>query len=212
MASSFESGTVAQLFATPIWSFRPVGAVALAARLAARLHALRAADPRWAPAMGRVWQSQDDLREDAEMQPLVALIHEASLAALKILEMDCRLSLTGLWGNVGSRTHFLHEHTHPNNFLSGVFYVAVPEDSGVTWFKDPRPQTRILRPRVIRENPLNSPEFQYRGAVGTLLMFPAWLEHGVTPNTTDEDRITLAFNLMVTGPLGDPALLAYSDV
>ena len=30
---------------------------------------------------------------------------------------------------------------------------------------------------------------------GSLLMFPGWLEHGVTQNLSNEDRIVISFNL-----------------
>jgi uncharacterized protein (TIGR02466 family) len=212
MASSFETGSVSQLFATPIWTFKPRNAAALATQLEAKLRSLRDADPRWKKDSRGLWQSRDDLHEHPDLQGLVALIHEASAAVLKLLEMQCQLRITGLWGNIGRHTDFLHEHTHPNNFLSGVVYVKVPPNSGATSFKDPRPQTRVLRPRVLRDNPFNSSEFQYVGAPGTVVMFHSWLEHSVTPNETDEDRITVAFNLMVTGPLGSRELLAYSEI
>ncbi len=31
---------------------------------------------------------------------------------------------------------------------------------------------------------------------GMLVMFPAWLQHSVPPNLSDEDRVSVAFNLM----------------
>lgn len=212
MASSFEAGSVAQLFATPIWTFKPRNAAALAAQLETKLRALRDADPRWQKNASGLWQSRDTLHEDPELAGLVSLILEASAAVLKLLEMQCQLRITSLWGNIGRHTDFLHEHTHPNNYLSGIVYVTVPKDSGATSFKDPRPQARVLRPKVLRDNPLNSSEFRYVGAPGTIVMFHSWLEHSVTPNETDRDRITLAFNLMVTGPLGSRELLAYSEI
>ena len=213
MASPFETGSMAQLFATPIWTFKPANAAALVERVQKRLYELREEDPRWrADTAAAIWQSRPDLYDDPELAGLVSLIHEAARAALKLLEMDCELVITGLWGNIGRHGDSLHDHTHPNNFLSGVLYVAVPQGGAATSFKDPRPQTRILRPRVLRDNPFNSTEFQYRGTPGTMLLWPAWLEHGVGPNASNADRITVAFNLMIRGPLGSKELLAYSEV
>ena len=31
---------------------------------------------------------------------------------------------------------------------------------------------------------------------GTLLMFPAWLPHSVDPNASDDERISVSFNVM----------------
>ena len=41
-------------------------------------------------------------------------------------------------------------HQHPNNFLSGVYYVRTPEDADTINFHDPRSQTSILRPPVVK--------------------------------------------------------------
>jgi uncharacterized protein (TIGR02466 family) len=210
MSSSFQSGTVNQLFATPVWAFRPMDAEALAQRLASYVLARRTAEPAAAQASDH-WQSRDDLHGAAELAPLVALIDEASHAVRSLLQIACELSLTGMWANVSRGAAALHEHTHPNNYLSGVFYARMPEGAGAIAFKDPRPQTRILRPRTLAENPLNALELEYPATTGTLLVFPAWLEHGVRPGRASEPRITIAWNQMVRGPLGSRELLAYSE-
>jgi uncharacterized protein (TIGR02466 family) len=211
MASSFESGTVNQLFATPVWAFRPLGAAALAEQLAAQVLALRVADPQPAAA-GDHWQSRDDLHQADALAPLVALIDEASRAVRALLQVACELSITGMWANVTRGSGALHEHTHPNNYLSGVFYLRMPAGAGAIAFKDPRPQTRILRPRTLADNPWNALELEYPAAAGTLLMFPAWLEHSVRPSRTGEERISVAWNQMIRGPLGSRELLAYSEL
>jgi uncharacterized protein (TIGR02466 family) len=210
-SGSFQSGAVNQLFATPVWVFRPNAAETLAAGLASYVLSLRGADAKSA-GQRRYWQSRDDLHHAAELAPLVALIDEASRAVRSLLQVACELSLTGLWANVSTGTGALHEHTHPNNYLSGVFYARMPEGAGPIAFKDPRPQTKILRPRTIAENPLNALELEYPATAGTLLIFPAWLEHSVRPSRTNDERITLAWNHMIRGPLGSRELLAYSEL
>jgi uncharacterized protein (TIGR02466 family) len=209
--SAFESGSVKQLFATPIWTFRPNGADALAQQVAAHVRALRAEDPQ-AAGSSDYWQSRADLQHDAALRPLLLLIEEASRAVRSLLQVQCELAVTGLWANVSHGAGALHEHTHPNNYLSGVFYASMPEGAGAIAFKDPRAQTRILRPRALADNPLNSIEFEHAAATGTLLMFPAWLEHSVRPSRPGAERISLAWNQMIRGPLGSQELLAYSEL
>lgn len=211
MPSSFASGTVAQLFPTPVWSFQPAQAAALCARLAPFLQTLRAADTRPAQSPA-IWQSRDDLHERSELAQLVACAHEAADAAKSLLQVSCSLKLTGMWGNISRGSAALHDHTHPNNYLSGVFYVRMPQGAGAITFKDPRSQTRVLRPQVLADNPLNSLELEYAASEGTLLLFPAWLEHGVRPSRSDEERITIAWNLMLSGPIGSHSQLAYSEL
>ena len=212
MPSAFESGSLASIFATPVWIFKPARGMAVAERLAAHLKELHNSDPRGRPrGSAGVWQSRDDLHRTEDLAELVSLINEASRAALSLLQVECTLKITGLWGNISRGETVLHEHTHPNNYLSGVFYVRMPEGAGAIAFKDPRPQTRVLRPRSLRDNPLNSLEFECAATTGTLLLFPAWLEHGIRPSRTEDERISIAWNLMITGPLGSHEELAYSE-
>jgi uncharacterized protein (TIGR02466 family) len=210
MPSSFESGNLTQLFATPVWTFKPVDAATLASTLADHLRDLRSRDAGKRDAA--FWQSRDNLHLSPGLARLVALIDEASKAVRSLLQVECALQVTGLWGNISRDNGDLHEHTHPNNYLSGVFYASMPAGAGAISFKDPRAQTRVLRPRVVADNPLNSLEFEYAAATGTMLIFPAWLEHSVRPSTGGAERITLAWNQMVRGPLGSHELLAYSEV
>jgi uncharacterized protein (TIGR02466 family) len=211
MSSLIASGNTAQLFATPIWSFRPVEAEALARRVAERVREVRRREPG-AGASSYTWQSSPELHLEPAFGDLAAVIAEAARAIAAVLAWDCELALTSLWGNVSGAGEPLHAHTHPNNLLSGVFYACAPEGAGATSFSDPRPQARVLRPKVLRDTPLNSTEFRYRPTEGTLLLFPAWLEHAVTTSSSAGERITVAFNLMVKGPLGEKRLLAYSEV
>lgn len=59
---------------------------------------------------------------------------------------------------------------------------------------------------------MNSLELEYTATMGTMLIFPAWLEHGVRASRTDAERITIVWNQMVRGALGSRELLAYSEL
>ncbi|MBM4363377.1 MAG: 2OG-Fe(II) oxygenase family protein [Deltaproteobacteria bacterium] len=213
MTSPFESGGLAQLFATPVFTFALRSPADLLARVEARLREVRAGDRR-PGALSRpgLWQSPGDLHRDPAFAEVHAAVQAGAEACLKLLALDCTLAVSELWGNISSARDALHEHTHPNNYLSGILYVRMPEGAGATIFQDPRPQARVLRPTVVRDNPLNSTEFALNGRAGTLVLFPAWLTHEVRPSETDAERITVAFNLMVRGRLGSPGLLASSEV
>ena len=65
---------------------------------------------------------------------------------------------------------------------------------------------------TLRDKPLNSLEFECAATTGMLLLFPAWLEHGVRPSRTQDERSSIAWNLIITGPLGSHDELAYSEV
>jgi hypothetical protein len=87
-------------------------------------------------------------------------------------------------------------HTHPNNYLGGVYYVDVPADAATITFQDPRPQSYVVSPRVKQSTPENSGRAIIPVKEGMLILFPAWLSHSVSANPTPQERISVSFNLM----------------
>ena len=99
------------------------------------------------------------------------------------------------WVNINNRGDYNGRHTHSNgiNFLSGVYYVTVPKNSGNIIFFDPKSMIFSSAP---------DGEYYHRSSSevcepkdNMLLLFPSWLEHEVGKNNTDEDRISISFNL-----------------
>ena len=54
--------------------------------------------------------------------------------------------VTGMWAVVNGPGSSNRLHNHPFNYLSGVFYLKVPSNSGALVFHDPRPQSEGLSP------------------------------------------------------------------
>lgn len=42
----------------------------------------------------------------------------------------------------------------------------------------------------------------YEPVPGRLILFPAWLQHGVEPNLSDADRVVVSFNVGLTWASG----------
>src|SRR5713101_227634 len=93
-----------------------------------------------------------------------------------------------------ARTH--PAHSHPNNFLSGAYYVKTQPGAETVNFHDPRPQTGIIRPPVTELTADNTDQVVVNVRDGTLLLFPAWLVHSVDANRSAEQRISVSFNMM----------------
>jgi uncharacterized protein (TIGR02466 family) len=87
-------------------------------------------------------------------------------------------------------------HSHPNNFLSGVYYVETPPEADTINFHDPRIQTSIIRPPVTELTAANTDQVVVKVAPGSLLVFPAYLQHSVGPNASGQERISVSFNVM----------------
>jgi uncharacterized protein (TIGR02466 family) len=87
-------------------------------------------------------------------------------------------------------------HSHPNNFLSGIYYLRTGPGADTVNFHDPRNQTGIIRPPVVKLTAENTDQVVVRVKNGTLLFFPSYLQHSVDAVTGREDRISVSFNVM----------------
>ena len=87
-----------------------------------------------------------------------------------------------------------HNHDpHSGTFMSGVFYVKCPEGCGKIRFYDPRPNINTaFDMRYYNDANTN---YWFAPVANTLIMFPAWLEHAVDPNQSQEERISISFNI-----------------
>ena len=87
-------------------------------------------------------------------------------------------------------------HSHPNNFLSGVYYLRTAAGADTINFHDPRTQTGIIRPPVTELTSANTDQVGVQVKRGMLLLFPAYLLHSVDANTGGEERVSISFNVM----------------
>jgi uncharacterized protein (TIGR02466 family) len=86
-------------------------------------------------------------------------------------------------------------HIHPGAVISGVYYVKVPsvvakpDRDHAGWIEfgrpDPRHDCRV-EPEVRRLQPRE----------GRMVLFPSYLYHRTIPFATDEQRISIAFDVM----------------
>ena len=83
-----------------------------------------------------------------------------------------------------------------SQFLSGVHYVRAPQAGGKIVFHDPRPQPFLISPQTRERNQYNSRNADLPVCDGLLLLFPAWLDHSVTGNAGESERVSISFNIM----------------
>ena len=94
--------------------------------------------------------------------------------------------------NVNRPLSYNHPHTHNGSHISGVYVVKKPLDSGNFFMYDPRVQLNgIVEPKTTMGKRLKI----YNMQEGDILFFPSWLSHSVDLNNSNEDRITISFNL-----------------
>ena len=105
---------------------------------------------------------------------------------------ECELpwKCTASWISLFKKGDYAHPHNHGPVDVCGVYYYKSNEVDGSIYFKP--------------ANPALAGTLWYNGGSqwssppkeGELFLFPGWLDHGVTPNETDEDRISISFNIM----------------
>jgi len=112
-----------------------------------------------------------------------------------------RFELDNMWININGKGHYNTSHNHPNCLMSGVFWVKAPENCGKLIFQNPHSFAEgwlIESADVDVKKRLNYHHtFEFTPQEGTLVMFPSHLMHSVESNESDEDRISIAFNLQL---------------
>jgi uncharacterized protein (TIGR02466 family) len=109
------------------------------------------------------------------------------------------------WANVNRFGDYHNLHNHPHSWLSGTYYVQVPDkpkklpgrsdlNPGSISFYDPRPQANML---AIRNDPQVDPEYRILPKPGDILLWPAFLHHLVHPNLSEDARISISFNVVL---------------
>lgn len=206
--TGIAASEVLSMFPTLVWKLQleRTQHEAMDVTLAAALERLRRDRPALAPGEG--WQSRQDLHELAAFGGLVSCIRRAGAGVLRFLHIGPHaFEVTGCWANVLASGASHRLHSHPNNFLSGVYYLRTSAGADTINFHDPRSQTAIIRPPVTALTVHNTDQVVVRVSNGMLLLFPAYLQHSVDANTSGHERISISFNLMLsdfTGQLSKP--------
>jgi uncharacterized protein (TIGR02466 family) len=139
------------------------------------------------------WQSDITLWQNEIFKPL---LEKSSFIAQSIIS-DISTSkpefvIRSMWGNINPKGGYNFTHVHPTGWLSAVYYVALPEGCPGITFEDPRPAKMMDFQNSCLVDDLY---FNHEPQVGQLVLFPSWLPHFVNPNPTDENRISISFNV-----------------
>jgi uncharacterized protein (TIGR02466 family) len=203
-----ETSNVIPMFPTLVWKIELETQLreSIGARLLALLADLRRDLPPLAPGEG--WQSLQSLHERDDFRDLASRVHRVVPGILRFLRIGYEAyEITACWATVLARGAAHKIHHHPNNFLSGVYYVRTHPGADTINFHDPRSQSGIIRPPVVELTAENTDQVVVRVKDGTMLLFPAYLQHSVDSNASAEERISISFNIMFssfTENLGKP--------
>jgi len=115
------------------------------------------------------------------------------------LNSEMQLPITICWANKTTKLQAHHEHTHPNSFLSGVFYLTSHNDSP-TVFTFPNYWTKDF-PTIDFEKSKKTNSFQVLPKKSTLILFPSYVKHSVQGHRDKETRYSISFNTFFSGSI-----------
>jgi uncharacterized protein (TIGR02466 family) len=115
--------------------------------------------------------------------------------------------LVRMWANVTPAGGLNHLHSHPGNLWAAVLYIDMGYETeqessnagGSFYLEDPRFPMAAMRDTAFRMRGADGEPQQYQTEIelqrGNLIVFPAWLRHGVRPYTGKRERISVAMNI-----------------
>jgi uncharacterized protein (TIGR02466 family) len=147
---------------------------------------------------------------DKSVRWLKEQIEQTATAFLRQVGIDRKLNWELFaWYNINRLGDHHAPHTHPRSYLSGTYYVRMPSAPvqvddprarpGCISFYDPRNGANMI---TVGSEPDARPAHTMLPAAGTLLMWPSPLQHQVHPNLSEEQRITISYNLILDNYTG----------
>ena len=103
------------------------------------------------------------------------------------------------WFNINKCGDYNVWHNHPSSDLSGVLWIKSPENCGNLKFESPYNFTSYNELQSytddFKEETNFYPTYSYKPIEGRMLVFPSHLKHEVLENKSNEDRISVSFNI-----------------
>jgi len=109
--------------------------------------------------------------------------------------------ITQSWLNYTEQNQFHHEHSHPNSYISGVYYINANKEIDNITFLKPNDYATIV-PSIVKYNTFNSSSWTLDVETQDIILFPSFLPHKVGTKKENNKRISLAFNVFLKGELG----------
>ena len=145
------------------------------------------------------WQSQPNYNTYDNI--LLSTISETLMPYFKnnVLDMSKEIKYEGLWMNINKKGNHNATHDHPGCHIAGVFWINSPPGCGNLEMQSPNSfnmgTEMMMYTEEFQKKSSAYPVYMFPPTEGTILLFPASIMHKVESNQSDEDRISVAFNL-----------------
>ena len=145
------------------------------------------------------WHSDDltlsKVHPKSEMYKFITEVDRFANSINEVLDIKDKLYLDTFWVNINGKGNANNSHTHPGFVLSGCYYVQCNQDSGKIVFDRGDLQEHYFTARTYN-SPQTYRNYSFDPSPGMICMFPAYMDHLVEANKSEEDRISIAFNFV----------------
>ena len=105
---------------------------------------------------------------------------------------ELKYRIVSSWFALFKKGNYAHIHNHGDSDIAGVYYFKKSGDDGNLFFCTPN---KAIDSSVL----LKTGRMVVNPTEGDLLLFPGWLDHGVQTNDTDDERVSVSFNIRFEG-------------
>lgn len=190
-----------KLFPVPVLLFKVPDAAALNETLIAEIDQVRETTPNgkpesWACDVYTTLTNNNRLHLRPGFREFDALIRQGLIAFGEVMGYDFAagdLEITQCWVNIYQTGMSQEIHHHPNNIMTGVYYLKAPQNCSEIMFHSPYADV-MIRPPLTEDNEINNPIAAIRPEPGDLVFFDSALRHSVPTNEIAGERISISFN------------------
>ncbi|MAF25335.1 hypothetical protein CL634_07135 [bacterium] len=183
------------VFPAPVWRFHFENYEEYNRKMEKNIYELRESFPGKQRSNGLGWHSGDEFKLHEMAKPLLDEIKEAFLTVANHSKLSYSSLRLNAWANINPPGAFNFRHVHPGSHYSGAYYIKVPPGCGDLRFQNPL--AGYYKFGNTEPTPCSMDRYLISPEEGQLVMFRSNLEHTVLPNMSQEDRISIGFN--VTG-------------
>ena len=145
----------------------------------------------WQSVSKEVYADEGFLQFQGEIVPLITKMVDE-------FHVGKQAQLVQMWLNINGPNSYNVSHRHPGCELAGCLWVKQTPESGRFVFDDMDYRDAMLRTNTDKEHLMKhkmAPEYVPDYRDGSIALFPASMSHRVEINDTEEDRISIAFNI-----------------
>ena len=186
-------------FSTPIWTSKIDNHEEINNMMNNYIYNLQKKDPEGVIKSNlKGWHSKNFDMKDDEPKSFIEAIKKNINEAINDMGWDLsnqEVTLSNMWAIINKKGAMNQKHHHSNSDLSAAYYVTAKDGCGDIIFYDPRPGKVYKHPLSNKLNLLNAHNNGVKPEPGMLVLFPSYLEHSVNPNTSNNERIVISFNI-----------------